>query len=110
MNYTQKLTISIPVLTGMVAKAGSAIVIGAAWLQARASAESSQAMTNYLSVGATDGSLIHSLSRLVTVPQSTLGDINWRLKTFPWPPTKSQRAIWASVFARKSHQHRGPVG
>ena len=130
MNYTQKLTLSMVVPTAMVAGAGSAVVLGAWWLQGKARTESSQMITDYLIVGgeltalltvicvvtcilftlwirrtalrvlggdpsqasgalaaladghlavnipqAGDGSLLHSLKRLATVLQSTLGNI-----------------------------------
>ena len=130
MNYTQKLTLSMVVPTAMVAGAGTAVVLGAWWLQGKARTESPQVITNYLLVGgeltalltaicvgacigftvwirrtakkvlggdpseasvalaaladgnlaisilpAADGSLLHSLQRLATVLQSTLGDI-----------------------------------
>ena len=130
MNYTQKLTLSMVVPTAMVAGAGSAVVLGAWWLQGRARLESPQVIADYLILGeqltalltaicvvtcigftvwirrtalrvlggdpsassvalaaladgnlavsmppARDGSLLHSLKRLATVLQSTLGDI-----------------------------------
>ncbi|WP_114973322.1 methyl-accepting chemotaxis protein [Rhodoferax ferrireducens] len=130
MNYTQKLTLSMIVPTAMVAGAGSAVVLGASWLQGQARTESSQVIADYLTLGgaltalltaicvlacigftvwirrtalsvlggdpsesrvalaaladgnlavsipqARDGSLLHSLKRLATVLQSTLGDI-----------------------------------
>lgn len=52
MNYTQKLVLSMLVPTVMVAGAGSAVVVGALWLQGRAQAEASQSIVDYLSVGA----------------------------------------------------------
>ena len=131
MNYTQKLTLSMVVPTAMVAGAGSAVVLGAWWLQGRARLESPQVIADYLILGeqltalltaicvvtcigftvwirrtalrvlggdpsassvalaaladgnlavsmppARDGSLLHSLKRLATVLQSTLGDIS----------------------------------
>ncbi len=51
MNYTQKLVLSMLVPTAMVAGAGSAVVIGALWLQGRAQAEASQAIVDYLVLG-----------------------------------------------------------
>ena len=130
MNYTQKLVLSMVVPTAMVAGAGSAVVLGAWWLQGKARIESSEVIAEYLVLGgeltalltaicvvtcigftvwirrtatsvlggdpseagvalgeladgnlafnipqATDGSLLHSLKRLATVLQSTLGDI-----------------------------------
>ncbi len=52
MNYTQKLVLSMLVPTAMVAGAGSAVVVGALWLQGRAQAEATQAIVDYLIVGA----------------------------------------------------------
>ena len=52
MNYTQKLLLSMVVPTAMVAGAGSAVVLGAWWLQGRAQVESSQAIAGYLVLGA----------------------------------------------------------
>ena len=130
MNYTQKLTLSMLVPTAMVAGAGSAVVLGAWWLQGRARVEPSQVIADYLAIGgqltalltticvaacigftvwihrtaesvlggdpsvsssalgaladgnlalelpeAKQGSLLHSLARLVTVLQSTIGEI-----------------------------------
>ena len=51
MNYTQKLTLSMVVPTAMVAGAGSAVVLGAWWLQGQARVESSQVIANYLTLG-----------------------------------------------------------
>ena len=51
MNYTQKLVLSMLVPTAMVAGAGSAVVVGAWWLQGRARIESSQVMAEYLVLG-----------------------------------------------------------
>ena len=130
MNYTQKLTLSMLVPTVMVAGAGSAVVVGAWWLQGQATAVPAERLVGYLSIGgqltalltaicvaacvgftvwirrtarrvlggdpsaasaalaaladgnlaltipaADEGSLLHSLQRLVTVLQSTIGDI-----------------------------------
>ena len=130
MNYTQKLTLSMLVPTAMVAGAGSAVVLGALWLQGKARVEPSQVMADYLVIGgeltalltticvvtcvgftvwirrtaesvlggdpsvsslalgaladgnlvldlpeAKQGSLLHSLKRLATVLQSTIGEI-----------------------------------
>jgi len=52
LNYTQKLVLSMLVPTAMVAGAGSAVVVGALWLQGRAQAEATQAIVDYLIVGA----------------------------------------------------------
>ena len=52
MNYTQKLTLSMLVPTVMVAGAGSAVVIGAWWLQDQARTESATVISRYLGVGA----------------------------------------------------------
>jgi len=51
MNYTQKLTLSMVVPTAMVAGAGSAVVLGAWWLQGQARVESSQVIADYLTLG-----------------------------------------------------------
>ena len=130
MNYTQKLTLSMLVPTAMVAGAGSAVVLGALWLQGKARVEPSQVIADYLVIGgeltalltticvvtcvgftvwirrtaqrvlggdpsvsslalgaladgnlaldlpeAKQGSLLHSLKRLATVLQSTIGEI-----------------------------------
>ena len=130
MNYTQKLTLSMLVPTAMVAGAGSAVVLGALWLQGKARVEPSQVIADYLVTGgeltalltticvvtcvgftvwirrtaqrvlggdpsvsslalgaladgnlvldlpeAKQGSLLHSLKRLATVLQSTIGEI-----------------------------------
>jgi methyl-accepting chemotaxis protein len=130
MNYTQKLTLSMLVPTAMVAGAGSAVVLGALWLQGKARVEPSQVIAEYLVLGgqltalltticvaacvgftvwirrtaenvlggdpsvssvalgaladghlaldlpeARQGSLLHSLKRLATVLQSTMGEI-----------------------------------
>ena len=130
MNYTQKLTLSMLVPTAMVAGAGSAVVLGALWLQGKARVEPSQVIADYLVMGgeltalltticvvtcvgftvwirrtaesvlggdpsvsslalgaladgnlaldlpeAKQGSLLHSLKRLATVLQSTIGEI-----------------------------------
>lgn len=131
MNHTQKLVLSMVVPTAMVAGAGSAVVLGAWWLQGKARSESSAVIAEYLVLGgeltalltticviacigftiwirrtatnvlggdpsqagmvlgkladgdlafnipqAREGSLLHSLKRLATVLQSTLGDIH----------------------------------
>jgi methyl-accepting chemotaxis protein len=130
MNYTQKLTLSMLVPTAMVAGAGSAVVLGALWLQGKARVEPSQVIAEYLVLGGQltalltticvaacvgftvwirrtaenvlggdpsvssvalgaladghlaldlpgfrQGSLLHSLKRLATVLQSTMGEI-----------------------------------
>jgi methyl-accepting chemotaxis protein len=130
MNYTQKLTLSMLVPTAMVVGAGSAVVLGAWWLQGKARIESPQVIAEHLVLGgaltalltaicvatcigftvwirrtavsvlggdpseanlalaaladgnlavsipqAGEGSLLHSLKRLVMVLQSTIGDI-----------------------------------
>jgi methyl-accepting chemotaxis protein len=130
MNYTQKLVMSMLVPTAMVAGAGSAVAIGAWWLQGRALVEQPEVSAGYLSIGggltallsalcvatclgftvwirrtamdvlggdpshassalgsladgnltvriqsANEGSLLHSVTRLVSVLQSTLGGI-----------------------------------
>ena len=130
MNYTQKLTLSMLVPTVMVAGAGSAVVLGAWWLQGQAKEVPAETLVSYLSIGgqltalltaicvgacvgftvwirrtarrvlggdpslasdtlaelangnlavtieqAEEGSLLHSLQRLVGVLQSVIGDI-----------------------------------
>ncbi len=51
MNYTQKLVLSMLVPTAMVAGAGSAVVLGAWWLQGKARTQASQTIVDYLVVG-----------------------------------------------------------
>lgn len=51
MNYTQKLTLSMVVPTAMVAGAGSAVGLGAWWLQGIARVEPAQLITEYLVIG-----------------------------------------------------------
>jgi methyl-accepting chemotaxis protein len=130
MNYTQKLTISMIIPTVMVAGAGSAVVLGAIWLQGQAKVASNLTIVSHLQVGGTltailtaicvaacvgftiwirrtaravlggepseasqalaalangnlalkvykapEGSLIYSLTRLVAMLQSTMGEI-----------------------------------
>jgi len=51
MNYTQKLTFSMLVPTVMVAGAGSAVALGAWWIQKEAVAAKADAIAGYLVVG-----------------------------------------------------------
>jgi len=51
MNYTQKLTFSMLVPTVMVAGAGSAVVLGAWWIQKEAAAAQADAIAGYLTIG-----------------------------------------------------------
>lgn len=51
MNYTQKLVLSMLVPTVMVAGAGSAVVIGAWWLQAKSQHEPISVIADYLVLG-----------------------------------------------------------
>ena len=67
MNYTQKLTLSMVVPTIMVAGAGSAVVMGAWWLQGRAQTESAQVVAGYLSVGAGLTALLTTLCVLACI-------------------------------------------
>jgi methyl-accepting chemotaxis protein len=53
MNYTQKLTLSMVVPTAMVAGAGTAVVLGAVWLQSLAARSTPQDMMTYLQLGST---------------------------------------------------------
>ena len=53
MNYTQKLTLSMVVPTAMVAGAGTAVVLGAVWLQSLAARSTPQDMMAYLQLGST---------------------------------------------------------
>ena len=51
MNYTQKLTFSMLVPTVMVAGAGSAVAMGAWWIQREAVTANAGVIANYLVIG-----------------------------------------------------------
>jgi len=51
MNYTQKLTFSMLVPTAMVAGAGSAVALGAWWIQREAQTRGSEVIAGYLVLG-----------------------------------------------------------
>jgi methyl-accepting chemotaxis protein len=67
MNYTQKLTLSMIIPTVMVAGAGTAVVLGAMWLEGQSRQVSGAQMTGYLQIGATGTAVLTAICVAVCI-------------------------------------------
>jgi methyl-accepting chemotaxis protein len=94
MNYTQKLVLSMLVPTAMVAGAGSAVVVGAWWLQGRAGIESPQEIAGYLMLGGKMTALLTAIC-VATCIGFTLWIRRTAMSVLGGDPSEASRALAA---------------
>ena len=103
MNYTQKLVMSMLVPTAMVAGAGTAVVIGAVWLQGQVLTEPAGVIQEYLRIGAV-GTALLTLLCVLTCIGFTVWIRKTALRTLGGDPSDTRKIMASMADGNFNHQ------